>query len=86
MTPDTLNPSETLSPSEEITLRRVHYGLAKAGEMIARDIDRLLSIGMIVRRGPGVALTDAGRQRVRNLPGYDEQMAKLVELLARGGR
>ena len=38
-----------LNHDEEIALRRVHYGIAKASEMDSRDIDRLLAIGLVVR-------------------------------------
>lgn len=80
-----MNP-DALSPSEDITLRRVHYGLAKPGEMIAGDIDRLVSLGLIVRQGSSVVLTVAGQHRLRNLPRYDQQLNKLVEMLTKVGR
>ena len=80
-----MNPDE-LSPSEEITLRRVHYALAKAGDMISRDIDRLVTLGLAVQQGLVVLLTDAGRQRLRTLPSYCQQVTKLVEQLTKAGR
>ena len=75
-----------LSHDEEITLRRVHSGIAKASALVSHNLDRLISIGLVIRRGSDVVLTDAGRNRLRNLPSYDQKLSKLVEMLTNAAR
>jgi hypothetical protein len=75
-----------LSASEEITLKRVSYGIAKPGEMLARDLDRLTTLGLVVRRGPNIVLTSAGQQQWRRFSGHDEPFSKLLNLLTRAAR
>jgi hypothetical protein len=77
---------DALSASEEITLRRVDYGIATASEMIARDVERLLEVGLIVRQGPRLCLTQAGRKRVALLPRPDDQLRKLITALSKARR
>ena len=75
-----------LSASEEITLRRVQYAIAKPDALIARDVERLLELALISRHGSGLVLTEAGRRRVAALPSPDQQLEKLRDLLAKAAR
>jgi len=74
---------DVLSPSEEISLRRVHLGIAKAKDLLPRDLARLVEVGLVIQRGNDVALTDAGQHRLRSLPKTEEQLTKLMEELRR---
>lgn len=58
-----------LSPNEEVTLRRVAYGIAKPNELIARDVEHLSRLALIDRLGGRLILTDLGRQRLAATPG-----------------
>ena len=58
-----------LSSNEEITLRRVGYGIAKPNELIARDVERLSLLALIDRQGDRLVLTDLGQQRLTSMPG-----------------
>ncbi len=58
-----------LSPNEDITLRRVSYGIAKPNELIARDVERLSRLALIDRQGDRLILTPLGRQRLAATPG-----------------
>ena len=58
-----------LSPNEDITLRRVGYGIAKPNELIARDVERLSRLSLIDRQGDRLILTTLGRQRLAETPG-----------------
>jgi hypothetical protein len=70
-----------LNASEEITLRQVHCGIAKAYDMIARDVDRLTAAGLVVQQDHWILLTDAGRKRLRSLPAHDDPLDRLLKLL-----
>ena len=76
-----------LSPNEEITLRRVGYGIAKPNELIARDVERLSRLALIDRQGDHLILTPLGQQRLAATPGPHFQGATssdqaLSELMA----
>ncbi len=58
-----------LSANEEITLRRVGYGIAKPNELIARDVERLSRLALIGWQGNRLVLTDTGQQRLAAMPG-----------------
>jgi hypothetical protein len=58
-----------LSANEEVTLRRVAYGVAKPNELIARDVEHLSRLALIDRRGGRLVLTNLGRQRLAATPG-----------------
>lgn len=58
-----------LSANEEVTLRRVAYGIAKPNELIARDVEHLSRLALIDRQGERLVLTDLGRQRLAATPG-----------------
>lgn len=52
-----------LSASEEITLRRVYYAIAKPDALIARDVEHLLELALISRQEARLVLTEIGRRR-----------------------
>ena len=58
-----------LSANEEITLRRVGYGIAKPNELIARDVEYLLRLALIHWQGERLVLTDVGQKRLAAMPG-----------------
>lgn len=58
-----------LSPNEEITLRRVAYGIAKPKELLARDVEHLSRLALIDRQGKRLIVTDLGRRRLAAMPG-----------------
>ena len=58
-----------LSPNEEVTLRRISYGVAKPSELIARDIEYLSRLALVDRTGKHLVLTELGRQRLSSTPG-----------------
>ncbi|MDP1960733.1 MAG: hypothetical protein Q8K93_00895 [Reyranella sp.] len=58
-----------LSANEDVTLRRVAYGIAQPNELIARDVEHLTRLALIDRQGGRLVLTDLGRQRLAATPG-----------------
>jgi len=81
-----MNRDVPLSPSEEITLRRVHYGIAQASEMIPHHVEHLTQLALVEKRGPRLLLTEIGRQRVARLPTPDQQLIKLMAFITRADR
>ncbi len=71
-----------LSPNEEVTLRRVGYGIAKPNELIARDVGRLTSLALIDRKGERLVLTQLGRERLATMPGAYRAWASPEERIA----
>lgn len=57
-----------LSPSEEITLRRVAYGVVKAKRLQAAHLTRLKSLALIEDHGGALNITPMDRQRLANSP------------------
>jgi hypothetical protein len=82
-----------LSPHEEVTLRRVAIGIAKAADLPARDVERLKALMLIEQNGGGLQLTPVGRERYLALPnsaGISESdtdlASKMAEFVAKGRR
>lgn len=57
-----------LSPSEEVTLRRVAYGVSKAKRLQAAHLTRLKSLALIEDLNGVLNITPMGRQRLTNSP------------------
>ena len=57
-----------LSPNEEVTLRRIAIGIARASELRWRDVTRLIRLLLIEQRDGRFVLTDQGRARYHSLP------------------
>ena len=57
-----------LSPNEEITLRRVAYGIAHRETLRSADVFRLEILGLIADSDGVLSLTPIGRQRLAGLP------------------
>jgi hypothetical protein len=78
-----------LSANEEVTLRRVAYGIASPNELIARDVQHLSRLALIDRLGERLVLTELGRRRLAATPGphfrgplsNDEGVAKVFDSL-----
>ena len=57
-----------LSPNEEVTLRRVAYGVVKAKRLQVAHLRRLKSLALIEDHDGALSLTVMGRQRLANSP------------------
>jgi hypothetical protein len=57
-----------LSPNEEITLRRVAYGIAHRETLRPADILRLEILGLVADGKGILSLTPIGQQRLARLP------------------
>jgi len=57
-----------LSPNEEVTLRRVAYGVVKAKRLQLAHLTRLKSLALIEDHDGALSLTAMGRQRLANSP------------------
>ena len=57
-----------LSPNEEVTLRRVAYGVVKAKRLQLAHLKRLKSLALIEDRNGVLDVTPMGRQRLTNSP------------------
>jgi hypothetical protein len=57
-----------LSPNEEVTLRRVAYGVVKAKRLQLAHLTRLKSLALIEDRDGVLSLTTIGRQRLASSP------------------
>ena len=56
-----------LSPNEEITLRRVAYGIAYRETLRSADVSRLEVLGLITDSEGVLSLTPVGQQRLAGL-------------------
>jgi hypothetical protein len=56
------------SPNEEVTLRRVAFGIAKSARPSARDVERLKALSLIEEHGGVLRLKPAGRKCYLALP------------------
>jgi hypothetical protein len=57
-----------LSPNEEVTLRRVAYGIAKSDDLQPSHLMRLKKLALIEDRGGALVITVVGKQRLTNSP------------------
>jgi len=57
-----------LSPNEEVTLRRVAYGIAKSDDLRPSHLVRLKRLALIEDRDGALFVTTAGRRRLTNSP------------------
>jgi hypothetical protein len=57
-----------LSPHEEVTLRRIALGIAKAKLLSARDVAYLVRLGLVDEGDGRLSLTALGRQRYEAMP------------------
>ena len=56
-----------LSPNEELTLRRLYYGLLMPRQIPADHLRRFKSLALVEESGSRVQLTVLGRQRLEPL-------------------
>src|SRR4051812_42125698 len=63
--------SVTLSENEQITLRRVSYGIAKREDLRPQDLLRLAALKLITDGTARPELTQLGRERLATLRGLD---------------
>lgn len=61
-------PQVSLTPDEEVTLRRVAFGQSDVRAMRAQDLTRLRNLRLIQDGKDGPCLTVSGRQRFDELP------------------
>ncbi len=57
-----------LSPNEEVTLRRVAYGVVVAKTLQPSHLVRLQSLSLIEDQGGVLSITKLGQQRLSNSP------------------
>jgi hypothetical protein len=85
----------TLSPHEEVTLRRVAIGIVKLADLPPVDVERLRVLLLVEENGGGLRLTPAGRERYLALPNSagnfkpgtaDELVSKMAEFVSKGRR
>jgi len=57
-----------LSPNEEVTLRRVAYGVVKAKRLHPSHLARLKSLALIEDRDGALSITAIGEQRLARTP------------------
>jgi len=57
-----------LTPSEEIALRRIGYGIVRPGVLNTSDVEHLISLGFVSARRSSLALTPSGERLVSDLP------------------
>lgn len=57
-----------LSPNEEVTLRRVAYGVVEAKILQPRHLTRLRSLALIEDHDGALRITKLGQQRLANSP------------------
>lgn len=57
-----------LSPNEEVTLRRVAYGVVVAKTLQPRHLTRLRSLALIDDRDGALSITKLGQQRLAKSP------------------
>jgi hypothetical protein len=57
-----------LSPNEEVTLRRVAYGIARADHLHPSHVARLKRLTLIEDRDGTLFVTHVGRRRLDNSP------------------
>ena len=75
-----------LSPNEEVTLRKVAYGIAHRETLRSADMFRLEILGLLADSDGILSLTPIGRQRLAGLPADGSDGAagdSCVEALAR---
>jgi hypothetical protein len=81
-----------LSPNEEVSLRRVAFGISKPADLPTRDIRRLKTLSLIEEHGAGLRLTPLGRERYLALPNSgaiyeadtpDEFISKMAEFMTK---
>jgi hypothetical protein len=57
-----------LTPSEEITLRRIGYGIAKPTDLSTSDVERLVSVRVASKQGNSLFATPLGERVLAGLP------------------
>jgi hypothetical protein len=57
-----------LTPSEEIALRRIAYGIVRLTSLTTSDVEHLISLGFVSMRASSLILTPNGEQLVTHLP------------------
>jgi hypothetical protein len=79
-----------LSPNEEVTLRRVAYGIARSDHLQPSHVARLKRLALIEDRDGALFVTQVGRRRLANSPvarldnapvAMDASMAALAKVL-----
>jgi hypothetical protein len=58
------SPLAALTSNEEITLRRIAFGIGGGSMLRREDVGRLIKLDLVVSRGLAFALTAQGESRV----------------------
>jgi len=59
-----VNPLAALTSNEEITLRRIAFGIGGGSTLRREDVGRLTKLNLVVSRGNALALTVQGESRI----------------------
>lgn len=79
-----------LSPNEEVTLRRVAYGIARTDHLQPSHVARLKRLALIEDRGGALFVTQVGQRRLTSSPvarldnapvAMDDNVAALAKVL-----
>jgi len=73
-----------LTPNEEITLRRVAFGIGGGSMLRVEDVSRLTGLNLIASRGKTLVLTAQGESRIaKRSPERDTLSLKEADALVR---
>ena len=79
------SPLAALNPNEEITLRRIAFGIGGGSTLRREDVSRLAKLNLVVARGNALILTAQGENRIAQQHGAkrDPLSGKEADALAR---
>ena len=78
------SPLATLTSNEEITLRRIAFGIGGGSMLRPEDVSRLTTLNLVVTRANALVLTGQGESRIaQRSPERDTLSHKEADALAR---
>jgi hypothetical protein len=73
-----------LTPNEEVTLRRIAFGLGGGSTLRPEDVNRLTKLNLIALRDKNLILTAQGESRItQRSPERDTLSRKEIDVLAK---
>jgi hypothetical protein len=70
------SPLAALSPNEEITLRRIAFGIGGGSTLRREDVSRLRKVNLVVARGNALILTAQGESRIAQQHGANRLLGR----------
>jgi hypothetical protein len=78
------SPLAALSPNEEITLRRIAFGIGAGSTLRREDVSRLTKLKLVVTRSNALIVTTQGESRIAQQHGANRLLGrKEADALAR---